>query len=117
MDGLRARPVLPHSLVGAVDKGLVLDERPTTRGSELNAPERGDGLRGIVEKVLGIKNLIAVEEESSSVKIVCAALGYGVDDSAGGSSVLCGVVAGEKRELLDTVNAQIETRGASRSAV
>ena len=80
----------PHCLRQSV--GLVLD----------GGRSAGRGVEGgqLGERVLCAPVVVAVVEVELPVKLVGAALGDGVDDSAGGAAVFGGVDAGVDLELL-----------------
>src|SRR5258708_11063921 len=103
-DDLGARLVLTNSFVGSVEKGLVFDDGFAAGCTKLDAAEGRNRARRIKE-ILGIKDFVAIEEKRGSVKIVRTALGDGVDDRTGRSSVFRGVIARKNGKFLDAIDA------------
>src|SRR5580704_1609961 len=106
---------LAESFIVPEDERLILDDGPTSRSPELNATKWRNGRS--IKKVARVKHLVAIKEESGSVKSVGARPGNRVDHRAGSAPVLCCVSCRYHRELLYSIDAKVQAGGPARCRV
>src|ERR1700757_1082807 len=111
MNRAGGRRALAEALIVAKNEGSVLDNRRATGSAELNAAE-GRDCRPI-EEIAGVKNTVAIKHVGGAVQLVCAGFGNGVNDCAGSSAVLRGVIAGQNGKFLNTVHTEIDAGSAT----
>ena len=111
MHGSRSLLALAESLIGSKDKSSVFHDWGTSGSSELNTPKRRD--RRTVKIISGIENAVAVKEESGPVYLIGTGFRDGIDDCAGGSSVLRRVARRDNGKFLDRIYSEIQSRGAA----
>jgi hypothetical protein len=100
-------------LVGAEEERPVQQDRSADRVAELVARERR---LLVVEVVLRVQTVVAVELEHRPVQPVGAGLGRGVDDAAGVMAELRAEAVGQHLELTHRFHAEHVPRGAARLA-
>src|SRR5882672_1680204 len=94
---------LTDGFVVAENEGLTLYNRPPSGGPELVAVKWRYFIG--VEVVSRVEHLIADEVVTIAMELVVPRLGDSIDNPAGGPAVLCRIVAGKDRKLLNRVDA------------
>ena len=97
---------LARALIPEEEEELILQDRSANRAAEdvLVERRRGQGDRVLLEEVAGIQEGIAVKLKHVAVEVVGALLDRGADDRSTVTVVLSIERAGEKVELLKSVD-------------
>ena len=108
---------MPDAFVVHKEKRAVRYDAPADRTPELIALEGRFWSACRFEIVFSIQRAVAEKFVHAAVKIVSAGAGDGVDNSSRGLAVFGGVVAGQHRKFLDSIDAKIPTQHAAGCAV
>ena len=103
---------LAAALVVAEKERLVLEHRSAEGAAELILREVGLGtVRAVVEEVVRIEGIVAVELESAAAKLIAAGLDLQVNDATERAAELCGVGRGLQLEFVERVDARKDDHG------